>query len=344
MSPPTAGTARDFGWGVVGPGKIAHRFADAVTRMPGTRVAAVQGRDAGRASAFANAWARPEPPIVYSTLEAFLRDPAVDGVYVATPHAFHAEAVRAALDAGKPVLCEKSLAPTAALARELAGMAQARGVFLMEALWTRFLPVYTDVGAWLTSGAIGAVRGIQSSFCFTAPYDPASRLFDPVQAGGALLDLGVYNLSMTQWVLRQALGDCPPLLDLAAHGALAPSGVDSRVVATLVFDGGVAAQLQCGFDGRSDDSLRILGSRGHIVVPTRFHEATRASLHVVDADPVHVERPWAINGFEGEIAEAMRCVSAGLVESPVMPLDDTVTVAGWMDAIRARIGVHYPFD
>ena len=344
MSPAAVGMGRDFGWGIVGPGKIAHRFADAVARMPGTRLAAVQGRDMARASAFVTAWARPDPPAAYTDMDALLRDPAVDAVYIATPHAFHADAVRLALDAGKPVLCEKSLAPTVAQARELAGMAQARGVFLMEALWTRFLPVYADVGAWLASGAIGAVRGIQSSFCFAPPYDPASRLFDPAQAGGALLDLGVYNLSMTQWVLRQALGECPPLLDLVAHGALAPSGVDSHVAATLVFDGGIAAQLQCGFDSRADDSLRILGSLGHIVVPTRFHEATRASLHVADAEPVHVERPWAINGFEGEIAEAMRCIAAGLVDSPVMPLADTIAVAGWMDAIRARLGVHYPFD
>ncbi len=337
-------TARGFGWGIVGPGKIAHRFADAVTRLPGAYLAAAQGRDLARVTAFATEWARPDPPAIHTSLDALLRDPAVDAIYVATPHAFHAEAVRAALDAGKPVLCEKSLAPTAALARELAGMAQARGVFLMEALWTRFLPVYADVGEWLASGAIGAVRGIQSSFCFAPPYDPASRLFDPAQAGGALLDLGVYNLSMTQWVLRQALGSCPPLLDLAVQGALAPSGVDSHVAATLVFDGGIAAQFQCGFDGHSDDSLRILGSRGHIVVPTRFHEATRASLHVFGDDAVHVERPWAINGFEGEIIESMRCIADARVDSPVMPLADTVAVAGWMDAIRARLGVHYPFD
>ena len=335
---------KPLGWAIVGPGSIAGRFAGAVTQLPETRLAAVWARNGDRAREFLGRFPCANDVHIHSELEAMLADPAVDAVYIATPHAVHADAARACLRAGKPVLCEKPLTLNAATAAELFSLSREHNVFLMEALWTRFLPVYADVGAWLASAAIGAVRGIQSSFCFAPPYDPASRLFDPAQAGGALLDLGVYNLSMTQWVMRQALGDCPPLLDLVAHGALAPSGVDSHVAATLVFDGGIAAQLQCGFDGHSDDSLRILGSRGHIVVPTRFHEATRASLHVFGAEPVHVERPWAINGFEGEIAEAMRCVSEGLVESPVMPLADTVAVAGWMDAMRARLGVHYPFD
>ncbi len=333
-----------FGWGIVGPGRIAHRFAEAVTRLPDARIAAVQARDPLRAAEFAAAWPQPQPVAIHPTLDALLADPAIDAVYVATPHAFHAQAVRAALQAGKPVLCEKPLAPTAALARELGALSQARGVFLMEALWSRFLPVYADVGGWLASGAIGAVRAMQSSFCFTPDYDPASRLFDPALAGGSLLDLGVYNLSMTQWVMQRAMGTCPPVLQIDAHGTLAPTGVDQHVAATLVFEGGVCAQLQCGFIGRSDDSLRILGARGHIAVPARFHEGTQATLHIADQEPVVVDRPFEINGFEGEIVETMRCVAAGAIESKVMPQADTLAVAEWMDAIRARIGVRYPFD
>ncbi|CAN5175786.1 Gfo/Idh/MocA family oxidoreductase [soil metagenome] len=333
-----------FGWGIVGPGQIAHRFAEAVTGLPDTQIAAVQARDPARAGEFASAWPQPQPVAIHATLGALLADPNVDAVYVATPHALHAEAVRAALQAGKPVLCEKPLAPTAALARELTALSRARGVFLMEALWSRFLPVYADVGGWLESGAIGAVRGIQSSFCFTPDYDATSRLFDPALAGGSLLDLGVYNLSLTQWVMRRAFGTCPPVLHFDAHGTLAPTGVDQHVAATLAFEGGVCAQFQCGFIGRSDDSLRILGERGHIVVPARFHEATQAILHVADQYPVQVDRPFEINGFEGEIVETMRCVAAGEIDSPVMPQADTLAVAEWMDAIRARIGVRYPFD
>jgi hypothetical protein len=131
---------------------------------------------------------------------------------------------------------------------------------------------------------------------------------------------------------------------MVAHGTLAPTGVDRRVAATLVFDGGVVAQLQCGFDGRADNELRILGEHGHIRLSPRFHEATRAVLQVGDAAPVVVERPFAINGFEGEIAEAMRCIADGSRFSQVMPLSDTVAVACWADAIQARVGVRGVVD
>jgi predicted dehydrogenase len=343
-SHPGAALTGKVGWAVVGPGRIAHRFAEVATKHPGARLAAVQGRDAERARAFAEAWRGDgDAPAVHTDLDALLRDRGVDAVYVATPHAFHADAVRRALEAGKPVLCEKSLTPNAALTRELCALSQARGVFLMEAVWTRFLPAWAQVGEWLSAGAIGAVRGIQSSFCFDPPYDPGSRLFDPAQAGGAMLDIGVYNLTMSQWVLQRALGACPPLARMDVHGSLAPTGVEQRVAATLVFEGGVASQFQCGFDGRAPNTLQVLGARGHIVVCARFWEATRVELHVGDAPPVIVERHATINGFEGEVTEAMRCIAEGLVESPTMPHADTIVVAEWMDAIRARLGVHDPF-
>jgi predicted dehydrogenase len=332
------------GWGIVGPGKIAHRFAEVATKHPGARLAAVQGRDATRAQAFADAWRGDgAAPAVHTDLDALLRDPGVDAVYVATPHAFHADAVRRALEAGKPVLCEKSLTPNAALTRELCALSQARGVFLMEAVWTRFLPAWAQVGAWLAAGAIGAVRGIQSSFCFDPPYDAGSRLFDPAQAGGAVLDLGVYNLSMTQWVLQRALGACPPLARMDVDGTLAPTGVEQRVAATLVFEGGIASQFQCGLDGRAPNTLHVLGERGHIVVCARFWEATRVELYVGEAAAVVVEASATINGFEGEVIEAMRCIAEGRVESATMPHADSIAVSGWMDAIRARLGVHDPF-
>jgi predicted dehydrogenase len=290
---------------------------------------------------------------VHTDLDATLRDPRVHAVYVATPHAFHADAVRRALGAGKPVLCEKSLTPNAALTRELCALSRERGVFLMEAVWTRFLPAWAEVEAWLRAGAIGAVRGMQSSFCFAPPYDPRSRLFDPAQAGGAMLDIGIYNLSMTQWVLQRAAlqreapqrapGACPPVARMHVDGVLAPTGVEQRVAATLVFEGGVTSQFHCGLDGRADNSFRILGERGHILVHARFWEATRVELAVGDAPPEVVHRPFAVNGFEGELTEAMRCIADGRVESATMPHADSIAVAGWMDAIRRDLGVHDPF-
>lgn len=340
MNPPSS-----FGWAVVGPGRIAHRFAEAVHRLPGMHLAIVHGRDAARTRSFATHWTRDGVASVDATtsLAEVLARPDVAGVYIATPHASHGPAIRAALLAGKAVLCEKPLVASRAEALPLVELAHERGVFLMEAVWTRFLPAYATVGAWLREGAIGPLRGLQSSFCFASAYEPAGRLYDPALAGGALLDVGVYNLTMTRWVLQQALGACPEPSGLQASGRLAPTGVDQRVWATLDFDG-IASQFTCGFDGPADNGLRIFGERGHIVVPRTFWEATEAELHVDGQVPVTVQAPFVINGFEGEIEEAVRCARAGLVESGVMPHAETLATLAWMDAIRGQLGVRYPFE
>ncbi|MEO8101784.1 MAG: Gfo/Idh/MocA family oxidoreductase, partial [Betaproteobacteria bacterium] len=181
---------KPFGWAIIGPGPIAHKFAEAVTRLDGATLTRIQGRDLARASAFADQWCRDSAvsgqtnPRATDNIDLVLADPAVDAVYIATPHAFHAGAIRRCLEAGKPVLCEKPLVTDAVRAGELIAFSRQRGVFLMEAVWTRFLPIYAQVRQWLQSGEIGAVRSMQSSFCFNAPFNPASRLFDPAQAGG----------------------------------------------------------------------------------------------------------------------------------------------------------------
>jgi predicted dehydrogenase len=228
----TISSSRQFGWALIGPGGIAHRFAEAVDRLPGTRLVVVHGRDLARARKFADTWSRPGSTPVEATtdLASVLARPDVQGVYIATPHAFHANAIRAALEARKAVLCEKPLVTSAGAARPLIELARDRGVLLMEALWTRFLPAYEHVARWLDDGAIGAVRGLQCSFSFRIPFDPASRMYDPAQAGGALLDMGVYNLSMTQWLIGRALArSCPEPETVHAQGSLAPTGVDRRV-------------------------------------------------------------------------------------------------------------------
>ena len=193
----------------------------------------------------------------------------------------------------KPVLCEKPLVPTAHQAQALIALAQSQGVFLMEALWSRFLPVYDVVGGWLQSGAIGEVHAVQSSFCFSADYDPHSRLFDPQLAGGSLLDIGIYNLALSRWVLQHSPGPdrlhgpdyCPEPLHIQTHAVLAPTGVDQRISASLAFPDGVGVQFVCGFDSTSDNSMHILGAQGAIVLERNFWQATSATLHAKDQPP-----------------------------------------------------------
>lgn len=336
---------KPFGWAIIGPGKIAHRFADAVQHMDAVKLISVNGRDPVRASAFAQKWSRHgEPVAVARDIESLLKDDRIEGIYVATPHAFHAEAIRRCIAAGKPVLCEKPLVPNRSQGLGVVALARQHHVFLMEAVWTRFLPVYAVVQDWLRSGAIGRVRGIQSSFCIDMPFNAASRTHDPAQAGGALLDIGIYNLTMTRWALHAAMGQCPPLQSLHATGVVGPSGVDHRVGATLEFADGVVSQFICGFDASADNGFRIIGEHGVISIPARFWEATDAELQVAGKEALSVRRPFRINGFEGEIEEAMGAIRRGDIESPLMSHQDTLTTLEWMDRIRAIMGVRYPFE
>ncbi len=336
----------DFRWGLIGPGQIAHRFAEAVHRLPGMHLVAVAGRSDERSRSFARAWTRDGAPAVAvaASVPALLARGDLDAVYIATPHAFHGSAVRACLQAGLPVLCEKPLVPTAAEAEALVALARERGVFLMEALWSRFLPLYDEVGAWLRSGRIGALRAVHSSFAFHLPYDAQHRCFDPAQAGGALLDIGIYNLALSRWALEQNLGACPPLRHLLCHGVQAPSGVDQRVSAQLVFEGGAVAQMFCAFDTQAANSLQLHGEHGSIVVPQHFWQATQAQLLQAGHEPVQAERPFEINGFEGEVREVVRCVREGLVESPRMPHRETLALVQTLDAMRRQLGVRYAFE
>lgn len=335
-----------FTWALIGPGGIAHRFAEAVQAAPDAHLGVVLGRDVVRAGAFAARWtvARKPVPRVAPSLTALLEDGQVDGVYIATPHSAHGDLVRACLLAGKPVLCEKPLVPDLATALMLTRLAQERGVFLMEALWTRFLPIYGAVRGWLADGAIGRLQAIQSSFCFAATADPDSRLFNPALAGGALLDIGIYNIAMSRWAIAAVHGQCPAASRMQVDGVLAPTGVDERVVASLHFPGDISAQFVCAFDGDADNSLALFGSAGSIRVARSFWEATRATLHRPGRpeEPLHL--PFRVNGFEYEVDEAMRCIRKGLIESPTMPHAETLATLACMDELRARLGVRYPFE
>ena len=335
-----------FAWALIGPGKIARRFADAVAATPGAKLRALLGRDATRAADFAANCTTIDGsrPVVAKSPDELLADPLIDGIYIATPHAQHGEWVRRCLDAGKPVLCEKPLVPNLSQGQALVDLARKRQVFLMEAVWTRFLPIYAVVAQWLQDQAIGELRGMQSSFCFPAPFEPAGRLYNPALAGGALLDIGIYNLTITRWVLQTALDTCPEPLSIHATGVLASTGVDQRVTATLQFPGGLNSQFICGLDGCADNALTIFGERGVIKLPTRFWQATEARLQRSGELEQRVQEPFRVNGFEYEIEEAQRCIRDGLLESPHLTHADTLATLGWMDEIRRQVGVRYPFE
>jgi len=328
-----------FRWAVIGPGGIANQFAAALAAVPGARLAAVFARDAAKGEAYARQWQREgeAPARVTTVLAELLADASIDAVYVATPHSHHGEYIRAALLAGKAVLCEKPLVTSLEEGQELIVLAREKGVFLMEALWTRFLPAYELAGRMLREGAIGELRAMQSSFCFPAPYDPQHRLWNPALAGGALWDIGIYNLAVTRWVLQQMNGGiCPEPLALDVQAKLAPSGVDAAVHVSLHFPDGVTSQFRCGFDAVSANAFEVQGSQAALRFPQGFSYAEVVELDVHQSPVKRVEAPFVLNGFEGEVAEAQACIRAGLLESPRMPHSETLGLLSWTDAIRAK--------
>lgn len=320
-------------WGILGTGAIARSFAGDLAFAPGQSVEAVGSRSADKAAEFAQRHScRP-----HASCEALCADPHVDVIYVATPHSLHHTHALLALAHGKPVLVEKPFTVNARQAREVITTARAAGLFCMEAMWTRFLPATRQVLAWLAEGAIGEVRQIAADFGFRTNFDPHSRLFAPALAGGALLDVGVYTASYA----CAAAGRAPDRVAAAAN--LGPSGVDENTALLLAWTGGPVATLTCALDTQTPNKALICGTEGRIEVPWfwRAHEAT-----LIRKDhPARTEAlPPLGKGFAHEAIEVARCLQAGLTESPLLPLDETLAIIECLDEARRQIGLRYPAE
>ena len=323
----------DFRLGMVGHGHITGQFLGAMEVVEGAHVAAVAGRDAGRAGAFAQ---QNGIAASYGSVDEMLQAEEFDAVYICTPHPSHTEAAIACIDAGVAVLVEKPIAPNLEGATRIVDAAQASGVFAMEAMWTRFLPIYEVVRGWIDDGRIGDVRQMTASFGFAAPVMPEHRLFNPDLAGGSLLDVGVYPLHLARW-----LYGAPPV-DYGVVARVGETNVDEIVSISASYPGGGLAQLGSAVVANLESSAVITGTAGSIEVPV-FWAADRAILRARGQEETEAI-PHPANGFEYEIQEVVDCVRAGRTESERMPLSLTLETAELCDEIRARIGVVYPFE
>ena len=325
---------KKFKWGILGPGRIAHNFADGLKVIDDASLYAVASSNLERAEAFANEYGGAK---TYNSHEALVNDPEVDGVYISTPHRFHFEKIMLCLNAGKPVLCEKPLTVNAAEARQVIKTARENKVFLMEALWTRHLPIYSVVRQWLDDGAIGDISLMVGTFGFNAPKDKNDRWQNPELAGGTLLDMGVYPIAVSQWVM----GAQPKSFVSMAH--IGSTGVDELTTFSLKYENDVISQSHSSFMSNHVNDFLIYGSKGHIRIHPNFWGSTKASL-VTEEQELTVSRPLRASGFEYQAEEAMRCVRTGVLESPGMSYADTLANMELMDSIRAEIGLKYPFE
>jgi predicted dehydrogenase len=314
-------------WGILGTGRIARTFTEDLLLLSGHEVAAVGSRAPDTAEAFAAEFGLPRAYGTYADLAA---DDGIDVVYVATPHPGHDAAARACLAAGLAVLVEKPLTPTAADTERLVGYARERGLFMLEGMWTRFNPLIVKLRELVADGAIGEVTAVYADFCWAPPYDPASRFWSPALAGGALLDLGIYPVAFA-WML---LGE-PAAVQ--ARATLAPTGVDANTGILLGYDSGAIALLHCGLTAETPQTATVTGTRGRIEIPATFYKPTTMTLRRPGAEPETFRVDLKGNGFTFEAEEVARCLREGLLESPHLPLDETVAISRALDAIAARL-------
>jgi predicted dehydrogenase len=327
---PDAHTTR---WGILGTGSIARKFAEGLKSAPGAELVAVGSRAQKTADEFGE---RFDVPRRHASYEALAADADVDAIYVSSPHSCHKDNTIQCLEAGKPVLCEKPFAINAGQAEAMVAVARERGVFLMEAMWTRFEPVTVKVREWLASGAIGEPRMLCADFGFRAGANPRSRLFDPALGAGALLDVGVYPVSYGSMVF----GGPPD--HVAGLATMHEDGFDEQSAFVLGYPGGELAVLYCAIRTTTVHRASIMGTEGRIEIPT-FWKAQEATLFGRGSTE-HVERPFAGNGYEYEAAEVGRCLREGKLESDTVPLDETLAIMQTLDRIRGQWGMTYPME
>ncbi|WP_076833826.1 MULTISPECIES: Gfo/Idh/MocA family protein [unclassified Frankia] len=333
-------------WGIAGTGAIARGFADALGRLPEAELVAVGSRNRATADEFGETYGI-APHRRYGSYESLATDDDIDIVYVASPHSHHHEHTLLFLESGHGVLCEKPFALNAGQAAEMVAAARAQGRFLMEAMWSRFLPAYVRLRELVTAGEIGTVLSVEGDFGFRVPMTPTHRLFDPALGGGALLDLGVYPVSLASMLLGE-----PSLV--AAFGQLGETGVDEHLAVLTSYDSGAFAVAKASLRANLACTGRVTGTAGSIELPAFMHcpdELVVQRAGAVERLRLPAARDGdgrgdetAGGGLHHQARHVHERLRSGHLESDIMPLDETVAIMRTLDTVRARIGVHYPAD
>lgn len=324
-------TMKSIRWGILGTGKIAHRFAEDLGLLPDAELTAVGSRAQATAETFGDTFGISR---CHASYEALVRDPEVDVIYVATPHPFHAAHARLGVEAGKAVLCEKPFTLNADEAAAIIEAARANRCFLMEAMWTRFLPIMQDMWRLMEQEAIGSPQLLLADIGERFPFDPEHRIYNPDLGGGALLDLGVYPVSFAFWVFGVPA-------EIQSVSSMGRAGVDEQVSVIFRYEDGPQAVSTASVRTEGARTATLGGSKGILRFDRPWWEGPRLTLTRSD-DETTIARPYEGNGFQFEAAHVMRCLREGRQESPVMPLDESLQIMRSLDTIRAQMGLTYP--
>jgi len=325
---------RPIGWGIMGCGAIAHKFVEALIKVSGAKLQAAGSRSMEKARNFANQYGAER---AHGSYESLIQDPEVDIVYIATPHNYHRENATLCLNHNKHVLCEKPMTVNASETEELIALARANRLFLMEAVWMRFFPVMSNLRTWLNDDIIGDIHMLKADFGISRPFEPKNRLFSPSLAGGALLDVGIYPINFCQMIMKEKPGK------IHSSAYIGTSGVDEQSACLLTYEHGAMGLLSCAIRTKTNHNAEIIGSKGIITIPS-FWKGEEATITNEDEEPISHLFPFDENGYEYEIKEVHRCLNKKLLESPLMPLGETLSIMQIMDEIREQWGLKYPFE
>lgn len=314
-------------WGIAGLGKIAHQFAHDFVDVQNGELVGVASRSAERGKEFSEKYNAPK---IYTNYQDLYNDDEIDAVYIATPHNFHLEMATEALKAGKAVLCEKPITINPDECRELMEVAKATGGYLMEGMWTYFLPALLKAQEWVAEGRIGKVKHVKSDFGYPVPFDSQGRMYNPNLAGGALLDMGIYTVAMA-WLFYKK-----DPIDISVVARNAPTGVDNDVTMLFEYDDELA-NLTTSFRSKLPNWTYIVGEGGNIAIPD-FWRAKECFLYEMEECVEHFKDPRSTNGFNFEIDAVSEDILQGRKESEVMPLAYSLKLQEQMWAVMQKFG------
>ena len=317
----------------LGAGRIAHVLAKTMVQMPDVTLYAVAARDLDRAEAFASEYGFQK---AYGSYTEMLCDPKVELVYIATPHSHHFEHMKLCIEHGKHVLCEKAFTLNAAQAREIKALANAKGVYVAEAIWTRYMPSRSLINEVLSSGIIGKVSTMTCNLSYPVTYK--ERIVRPELAGGALLDVGIYGLNFA----LMHFGDDFEQMDSSVR--FTDTGVDAQETITLHYPDGRMAVITAGVLARGDRKGIFYGEKGYIIVENINNPQSISAFDLTDTLVQRFEVPKQISGYEYEIREAMARIRAGKTEAESMTLTESIQVMELMDRLRSDWGLVYPME
>lgn len=317
-------------WGIISTGKIARAFTEGLKFVDDAEIHSVASRSQNTADRFAREF---NIPNAYGSYEELIQSD-VEVIYIATPHHLHYPIMMLCIEAGKHILCEKPFTITARQTEHLIYAARKKGVFLMEALWSHFLPIYQTIQTWIANNEIGDIVSLDYSFGFKPPFDPNSRLFDLNLAGGALYDIGIYPIAITTHLLQAK----PDLI--FANGFLGDTGVDINSAMILKFQKAIAT-ARFGFTSTMTNDATITGTNGRIIIQPRFWESKSATLITEDSTRSEHSQ-FKGPGLQFEARHVQECIKNGLAESPVMPLSESLLNMMILEKVAQGIGLKYP--